>query len=130
MCEGILIKEEESNGFIIRTYTLPEYEQLNMLFPEMEKEEIDKLYIDLELGKYVLSTYKVSAWTKEEYIDYGTYNKLYQIELSSEYLGGCLYESHDDFIENSDYYDDMKNTVISESKIIIKSLNKYILEGE
>ena len=124
--DGILIKEEESNGFIIKTYALPEYEQLESLFPEMEKEEIDKLYIELEIGKYVLSTYKVSAWTKEEYIDYGSYKKLYQIELSSDYLGGCLYESHEDFIKNSDYYEDMKNTVISESKIIIKNLSKYL----
>lgn len=45
------------------------------------------------------------------------------IKLSSEYLGGCLYESLKDFIKDP-YFEDMKIQAIEQSKIIIKELTK------
>ena len=45
------------------------------------------------------------------------------IKLDSEYLGGCLYESLQDFIKDS-YFEDMKVQVIKNSKVIIEELTK------
>ena len=45
------------------------------------------------------------------------------IELGSEYLGECLYESLEDFIKDP-YFEDMKTQAIERSKIIIEELTK------
>lgn len=44
------------------------------------------------------------------------------IELASDYLKGCCYKSYSDFVDESDYYGDMVQTVISEAKETIKGL--------
>ena len=51
------------------------------------------------------------------------------IELSSDYLGGCIYESYEEFYNTKgDYFDNMVETVLNEAKKeipkIIKELNK------
>ena len=49
------------------------------------------------------------------------------VELSSEYLGNCLYESYEEFIDDTnDYIGDMKETVISEAKTRIKHLKAFL----
>jgi hypothetical protein len=45
------------------------------------------------------------------------------IKLDSEYLGGCLYESLEEFMKDP-YFEDMKGQVIENSKTIIKELTK------
>jgi hypothetical protein len=44
------------------------------------------------------------------------------VELGSDYLGGCLYESYKQFIDDNDYYADMCERVIDEAKATIKKL--------
>ena len=45
------------------------------------------------------------------------------IELGSDYLGSCIYDSYKDFYnEDSVYFNDMVNTVIAEANDAIKSL--------
>jgi hypothetical protein len=46
--------------------------------------------------------------------------------LASEYLGGNLYEEPTDFISDSGYYEDMKDTAINEAKETIKKLTEDI----
>jgi len=45
------------------------------------------------------------------------------IELSEDYLGGCIYETHEDFYnEKNGYFADMTSTVVEEAKETIKTL--------
>ena len=46
------------------------------------------------------------------------------ILLGSEYLGGNLYKDPTEFISDSGYYDDMKETVINHAKETIKKLTE------
>lgn len=67
----------------------------------MSKEEISEL---LEEAR----TSNVWKWCMVEVK--GTYKGL----ESSEYLGGCSYDSEEDFINNSEYYNDMCEAVLSD----------------
>ena len=40
----------------------------------------------------------------------------------SEYLGGCSYESEEDFIKNSGYYDDMRKEAIARLFAMIEKI--------
>lgn len=42
--------------------------------------------------------------------------------LSTDYLGGCCYETYMQFIEEAYYYQDMVETVVTEAKEAIKKL--------
>jgi len=45
------------------------------------------------------------------------------IHLSDEYLGSCLYDSYDDFInEDNGYFSDMVNNVVSDGYIRLKQI--------
>ena len=45
------------------------------------------------------------------------------IELADDYLGGCIYETHEEFYnEKNGYFADMTKTVITEAKETIKHL--------
>ncbi len=44
------------------------------------------------------------------------------IELATDYLGCCCYNSYQEFINHNDYYGDMVKTVITEAKSNIKIL--------
>ena len=42
--------------------------------------------------------------------------------LATDYLGGCCYDSYDQFIESSDYYKGMIDNVIDEADEMVKRL--------
>lgn len=44
------------------------------------------------------------------------------IELGSDYLGCCLYNSYEDFITDNDCISDMKNIAVEQAKIAIAGL--------
>jgi len=90
---------------IVEDETFSAHEQLGEC---MSKEEIDSL---LDEARNV----NVWKWCMVEVK--GTYKGL----TASEYLGGCSYESEEDFKNDSGYYEDMVNAVISD-------LNKQIAE--
>jgi hypothetical protein len=44
------------------------------------------------------------------------------IELGTDYLGGCCYDSYDQFVEASGYYADMVESAVSEARENIAKL--------
>lgn len=44
------------------------------------------------------------------------------IELGTDYLGSCCYDSYMQFVEDSDYYADMVENVVSEARANIAKL--------
>jgi hypothetical protein len=44
------------------------------------------------------------------------------ITLGVDYLGGCCYDSPQQFVECGDYYNDMVKTAVAEARDIIKKL--------
>ena len=72
---------------------------------------IDEILEGIEAGKYAWFVARVTVSKNG-------------IKLADDYLGGCLYESFDEFVKDG-YYTDMVETAISEAKINISKL----LEG-
>ena len=48
----------------------------------------------------------------------------YNLELASEYLGGCEYLSLTDFKENSGYYEDLRDEAIKEAREKLREIVK------
>lgn len=102
------------NGLEIYFEALPEYIPLSEILPEETPEEIEKLY----LSKAIFCA-KVSA-------------EVSGVELAVDYLGGCIYESEEDFYTKykDDYFSDMVETVkegaTKEAQKKIKELNKIL----
>jgi hypothetical protein len=46
------------------------------------------------------------------------------IVLGTDYLGGCCYDSYDQFIESSDYFRDMVETSVEEACLTLTKLCK------
>ena len=44
------------------------------------------------------------------------------VTLATDYLGGCCYESADQFVTGSDYFEDMRRTVVDEARATITKL--------
>lgn len=92
--------EEVRGKYIIRLELLPEYDMPDWDFES--EEERQELLRKIDQGVYLWFCAKVSAW-----ID--------GVELASDYLGGCCYDSVAQFVEDSGYYEDMVETVITEA---------------
>jgi hypothetical protein len=99
--------ETEKAGFHITLELLPEDSEPDWDFES--EEERQELLRKIDQGVYLWFTAKVSAWKEG-------------IELGTDYLGGCCYESVDDFIQPGDYYDDMVDVAIAEAKATIAKL--------
>jgi len=103
-----LIKTVE--GFDIYFEALEEHISLFDLF---EEEEVEELSEDIDNGSLVYFCAKVTA-------------EKAGLELSDDYLGGCIYKSEEEFYQmEGDYFDDMVNIVVEEAK---KELPKIIKE--
>jgi hypothetical protein len=48
------------------------------------------------------------------------------IELGADYLGGCCYGSHMQFVNDSDYYADMVENVVSEARANVAKLTQEV----
>ena len=105
-----LVHEEEYKGLVIKLFLLPEYEYE---YPdwEMTEDEEKELYKKIRNGDLLWFIAKV-----ESSIDGHV--------LATDYLGGCCYESVEDFI-NDDYYSDMKETVFENACKEIENLIKW-----
>jgi hypothetical protein len=95
-----LVHTLEKDGFKIDLYFLQEYEEPDWDFET--EEEKQELLEDINCGNLLWFCAKVTASKKG-------------IELAKDYLGGCCYKSVRDFVENSGYFDDMVETVITEA---------------
>jgi len=102
-----LVHTETQEGFAINLYVLPEYDSPFWLDDEEEQAELmDKI----ERGILVYFCAKVTASKAG-------------VELGTDYLGSCCYESLKQFIAD-DYYVEMKSTAISEANAKIQELTK------
>lgn len=72
-------------------------------------EDAPQICEDIDSGKYEWFVARVQAFKNG-------------IELGTDYLGGCLYESPMQFVKDSDYYGDMVQSAIKEAKANIQAL--------
>jgi hypothetical protein len=72
-------------------------------------EDASQICEDIDNGKYEWFVARVQAFKKG-------------IELGTDYLGGCLYESPMQFVKDNDYYSDMVQSAIKEAKANIQAL--------
>jgi len=93
-------------GFTLRLSALVDFTPISDTF---EDEQVKEVIERINSGEWLYFCAKVTAYKKG-------------IELSSDYLGGCVYEGLEDFAECSGYVDDMINTVVNEAKETIKEL--------
>lgn len=101
-----LIRTEPREGFQIRFYAAPEIDRPEDHFDDPEI--VSKIYN----GDFAWFVAKVTA-------------SLAGVELGADYLGGCCYDSPEDFTLLSDYYPDMINAAIANAKdtlAILKSV--------
>jgi hypothetical protein len=104
-----LIQTEKVDGFDINFYELEEDISPADVF---DADDINEINEKIENGEYVWFCAKVTASKNG-------------IELADDYLGGCCYNSAEEFCTTykEDYYRDMVETVIKEAKENIKKLN-------
>lgn len=105
------IHSEDRDGFEIDFYALDEHITLEQL--GYEAEDAEETRAQLEDGALVMFCAKITASKNG-------------IELAADYLGGCIYASEKDFVNNECYYGDMVQTVIAEAKQAIIDLAKDI----
>lgn len=72
-------------------------------------EDAPQICEDIDSGKYEWFVARVQAFKNG-------------IELGTDYLGGCLYESPMQFVKDNDYYSDMVQSAIKEAKANIQAL--------
>ena len=104
------IHSEAREGFKIDFYALEDFTSPRDMF---EDEDAEEIISQLEAGDIVQFTAKITASKNG-------------IELAADYLGGCIYASEKDFVNNECYYGDMVQTVIAEAKQAIIDLAKDI----
>ena len=107
-----LVKTEQ--GFDIYFEALEEHIPLTQLFEECDLQETIK---KVNSGEWVYFCAKVTAFKGG-------------VELASDYLGGCVYDSYEDFYirYKDDYFADMVQTVIEQSKVQAKEIIKALSE--
>lgn len=103
-----LIHEELSDGFTIRFYACEEHIHPRDCFDD-SCHDIADICDKIDRGLYQWFCAKVTASKNG-------------IELADDYLGGCLYDSCQQFVEHNDYYADMKDSVIKQAKEAIQQL--------
>lgn len=103
-----LIHEETADGFDIRFYACEEFMHPRDSFDD-SCHDIADICDKIDRGVYQWFCAKVTASKNG-------------IELADDYLGGCLYDSCQQFVEHNDYYADMKASVIKQAKEAIQQL--------
>lgn len=107
--DSYLFHEETYEGFDICVYALSEDLPLEDIMDYDTIDEIRDLYRKISQGAIVYFCAKVTA-------------SKCGIELSSDYLGACLYDSYEAFIDIDGYFGDMRHNVVVEAKKAIKEL--------
>ena len=97
-----LINTETRDGFEVRMYAAPEETSFNEGFWGDYDENGAETARAIEEGRLAWFMVKVAAYRLG-------------IELGSDYLGGCAYESASDFLDDL-YYEDMAAAAISEAR--------------
>lgn len=103
---GILIDTRTVGPFTIHTYALPEDCSPRDSFDDCL---IDEVMAGIESGRLEWFCAKVSA-------------KWEGLELASDYLGGCCYESFEQFANGQDYHGDMIREVVNHAYARLQAL--------
>ena len=104
-----LIHAEEREGFRLATYRLDEDVSPRGQFDSGDPDLDQEIYDKIDNGDLDWFCVEVTA------------TKL-GIELASEYLGGCCYETPQAFVTAGDYYADMCASVITEARATVAKL--------
>lgn len=104
-----LIQTEEREGFTIHFYACEDCSPRGQFMNEDGSDD-EEIIAKIEDGTYAWFCAKVTA-SREG------------VELATDYLGGCCYDSPRQFCTEADgYYADMVATVIAEAKEVIAKL--------
>lgn len=104
-----LISTETHDGFEIRFYACEEYLSPRDYFDESIEEEFGT-FEKIADGRLAWFCAQVTASKNG-------------IELATDSLGACCYESAEDFVrESGGYYEDMRATVIKEARATVREL--------
>ena len=101
------IKTEETQGFHIVCSVAYEDTHPRDLFDD-SCHDIEEIVRKIDNGSYVWFMVRVEAFKNG-------------ILLGTDYLGGCLYESYQDFLDNA-YYEDMVHQAIQEARANLDKL--------
>ena len=110
-----LIETHSADGYTIKTYTAPETDDPRDHFlveGEAQMGLNESLYSvieDIEKGNLAWFKVKVEASKND-------------IVLSYDYLGGCCYQSEEEFLDIDGYWTDMCEAVLSEAQQKIRDL--------
>ena len=109
---GDIVHSERVKGFTVNLELLEEFTPLPDTF-DPTVTDIDTLRENVESGFWLYFCAKVTA-------SYGGR------VLAEEYLGCCVYESAEDFVNNSGYYDDMRDTVVEQAQEYLQAACKEV----
>jgi len=98
--------------FTVKLHFEEEYNSISDTFDYTE-EELKEIYDKLDRYELVYFCAHMEAY----------YN---DIHLSDDYLGCCLYDSYDQFINEDDYFGDMMNNVLIEGYKELKALKEQL----
>lgn len=101
--------KETINGFEIDLSVTPEDQAPDWYFENDEQR--DELYEKIDNGTLLWFVARVTA-------------SKHGVKLGTAYLGGCCYESIDDFINEGGYWDDLVGESIAEARANIKLLTE------
>lgn len=103
-----LAHEEVREGFTIRLYLCEEDMSPSDSF-DYEEEDMADLLEKIDRGVYLWFMAKVTASKAG-------------VELGADYLGGCCYESAEDFMAEGGYWEDMVSEALEEARKKITEL--------
>jgi hypothetical protein len=109
MTNEALVHTEEKDGFTIDFYACEEDLNPAGQFASGDDAADAEIISKINNGDLVWFLAKVTASKNG-------------IVLGTDYLGGCCYESYEQFVEQNDYYADMVSQAIIEARNAIKAL--------
>ena len=105
------IKTEDTQGFHIVFSAEPEDMDPRLCW--LEDQDIEDIRRKIDNGTYLWFVARVEAYR-------------HGVLLASDYLGGCLYESFEDFTQEGGYYEDMVHNVITAAKSTLARLGRPV----
>jgi hypothetical protein len=103
------IHTEDTQGFHIVVSVAPEDFHPRDCF-DYEEEELGEVCRKIDAGLYAWFAVRVEAYKSG-------------ILLGTDYLGGCLYDTPMQFVEESEYYSDMVDNAVKEAKNALEMLH-------
>lgn len=107
----MLIHTEICEGYEINFYAEPETDTPEGHFTSGDVQADAEICEKIRNGTYEWFVAKVTASKNG-------------IVLGTDYLGGCCYESCEEFVTDNDYYSDMIKVVIGEAQLAIRNLKE------